>query len=405
MLLVFAAAAAVSIPLGLDLYLPVPEDNPLTEASIEQGRQLFFDKRLSRDGSVSCATCHDPARAFSDGRPVAVGVFGRKGHRNSPALVNRVYGRSFFWDGRIPTLEQQVLKPIEDPNEMDLSLDKAASRVRLSTREMSHALSSFIRSLLSGDSPYDRFLNGDTSALTPAQQNGLRIFRGKGNCTSCHIGPNLTDEQLHNTGIAWRDGRLLDEGAGQGRFRTPTLREIALTAPYMHDGSLATLEDVIEYYDRGGNANPYLDVEIRRLHLTAGEKRDIAEFLGTLIGAQPSGKGKHGGYSSCESCLFNPGDFAPSHGLVDIEANARLRCFAGSEVPQVASGCRDSNGLARDKSRLLQLYMKLPWARTSELCRGIRSEGFDITAREALPEARSIGDHGTTDSTTPRPRW
>ena len=264
-ILAFAAAAAVSVPLGLDLYLPVPEDNPLTLVSIEQGRHLFFDRRLSRDGTVSCATCHDPARAFSDGRPLAIGVFGRKGRRNSPALVNRVYGRSFFWDGRIPALEEQVLQPIEDPNEMDLSLDEAAKRVGLSPREMSQALSSFIRSLLSGDSPYDRFLNGDTSALTVAQQNGVRIFRGKGNCTSCHIGPNLTDEQLHNTGIAWRDGRLLDEGAGQGRFRTPTLRDIARSAPYMHDGSLATLEDVIDYYDGGGSPNEDLDVELRQL--------------------------------------------------------------------------------------------------------------------------------------------
>ena len=285
-ILAFAAAAAVSIPLGLDLYLPVPEDNPLTQQSIEQGRQLFFDRRLSRDGSISCASCHDPARAFSDGRPVAVGVFGRKGRRNSPALVNRVYGRSFFWDGRIPTLEQQVLKPIEDQNEMDLSLDDAAKRVGLSTREMSHALSSFIRSLLSGDSSYDRYLNGDTSALTIAQQNGLRIFRGKGNCTSCHIGPNLTDEQLHNTGVAWREAGLLDEGAGHGRFRTPTLRDIALTAPYMHDGSIATLEKVVDYYDGGGNPNAHIDPEIRQLHLTSSEKRDLAQFLRALNGDQ-----------------------------------------------------------------------------------------------------------------------
>ncbi|MBI4902760.1 MAG: cytochrome-c peroxidase [Acidobacteria bacterium] len=275
-------AAAITIPLGLDLYLPAPEDNPLTAEKIELGRRLFFDRRLSRDGSTSCSTCHDPERAFSDDRAVAVGVFGRKGRRNSPALINRGYGRLFFWDGRVSTLEDQVLKPIEDPNEMDLPLAEAAARVSLTPTEISHALASFVRSILSGDSPYDRFVNGVRTALSADQQAGLQIFRGKANCTACHVGPNFTDERLHNTGIAWCDGKLTDTGAGQGNFKTPTLREVALTAPYMHDGSLATLEEVIEYYDRGGNRNPQLDPELRPLHLTAGEKRQLLDFLHSL---------------------------------------------------------------------------------------------------------------------------
>ena len=224
--------AALTIPLGLDLYLPVPEDNPITSEKLALGRRLFFDKHLSRDNSISCSSCHDPERAFSDGRPVAIGVFERKGRRHSPALVNRGYGRRFFWDGRIPTLEEQVLKPIEDPNEMDLPIADATARTGLSAGDMAQALATYIRSLLSGDAPFDRFVNGDRNALNAEQQLGLQIFRGKANCTACHVGPNFTDEAMHNTGVAWRDQKLQDPGAGKGDFKTPTLREIAHTAPY-----------------------------------------------------------------------------------------------------------------------------------------------------------------------------
>jgi cytochrome c peroxidase len=277
-------AAAITIPLGLDLYLPAPEENPMIAENIELGRRLFFDRRLSRDSTISCSSCHDPERAFSDDKPVAIGIFGRRGKRNSPALINRGYGRLFFWDGRISSLEEQVLKPIQDPNEMDLTLDEAASRVDLDQTTISRALASYVRSLLSGDSPLDRFLNGDRSALNAKQQQGLQIFRGKGGCTACHVGPNFSDERLHNTGVAWRDGKLADIGARQGEFKTPTLREIARTAPYMHDGSMATLEQVIDYYDRGGNPNPALDPELRPLRLSAAEKQDLIAFLSSLNG-------------------------------------------------------------------------------------------------------------------------
>lgn len=281
MLLLFAAA--LTVPLGLDLYLPVPEDNPLTTEKIDLGRRLFFDRRLSRDGSVACSSCHDPERAFSDGRPIAIGVSGRKGRRNVPALINRAYGRLFFWDGRVATLEEQVLKPVEDPNEMDSPLAEAAERVGLAPEEISRALASFVRSILSGDSPFDRFVNGDRAALSAEQQAGLLLFLGKANCVACHMGPNFTDERLHNTGVAWRDGKFADPGAGRGDFKTPTLREVARTAPYMHDGSIATLEEVVEYYDRGGNRNPTADPELRPLHLSSVEKRDIVAFLQSLV--------------------------------------------------------------------------------------------------------------------------
>jgi cytochrome c peroxidase len=284
--------AAVTIPLGLDLFLPAPENNPLTAENIQLGRRLFFDRRLSRDGSVACATCHDPERAFSDGRKISVGVGGRESRRHSPALINRGYGRAFFWDGRTASLEEQVLKPIQDPNEMDLALEEAASRVNLDVPIISRALASYVRSILSGDAPFDRFVNGDHSGLSDEQQLGLRLFRGKGNCTACHIGPNFTDEQFHNTGVAWRDGQFADEGRfavskkprDRGAFKTPTLREIARTAPYMHDGSLATLEDVIDFYSAGGRPNPHLDSDIRAVNFSPEEKRALVAFLESLNG-------------------------------------------------------------------------------------------------------------------------
>jgi len=291
-LLLFAAALA--IPLGLDLYMPVPEANPLTAEHIERGRELFFDTRLSRDRTIACASCHDPERGFSDGRPVAIGVFNRVGRRSAPALVNRGYGRSFFWDGRAATLEEQVLQPIQDPNEMDMTLPEVSARVGMPIDEISRSLASFVRSLLSGDSPFDRFINGDRSALTAEQQAGLQLFRGKANCTACHVGPTFSDERFHNTGVAWRDGRLLDEGRSavtgriedRGAFKTPTLREIARTGPYMHDGSVLTLADVVDFYDHGGKANPGLDAELRPLKLTPAEKDSLAAFLNALNGSR-----------------------------------------------------------------------------------------------------------------------
>jgi cytochrome c peroxidase len=287
-------AAILAIPLGLDLYMPVPEDNPITAERIERGRELFFDTRLSRDRTIACASCHEPERAFTDGRPVPIGVYNRVGRRSAPALVNRGYGRSFFWDGRAATLEDQVLQPMQDPNEMDMTLPEVSARVGMPIEEVSRSLASFVRSLLSGGSAFDRFINGDRSALSLEQQEGLQLFRGKANCTACHVGPTFSDERFHNTGVAWRNGQLLDAGRfavtgrveDRGAFKTPTLREIARTAPYMHDGSLVTLSDVVEYYNRGGNSNPGLDADLRPLALTEPQKNSLMAFLGTLDGSK-----------------------------------------------------------------------------------------------------------------------
>lgn len=284
--------AALAIPLGLDLYMPVPEDNPITAEKIELGRRLFSDRRLSRDSSIACISCHDPERAFSSPARISAGVSARRGRRNAPALVNRGWGRAFFWDARVSTLEEQVLQPIEDPNEMDLAVAEAAARVGLAPTEVSRALATYIRSIMSGNSPYDRFINGDRSVLSAEAQRGLELFRGKANCSACHIGPNFTDEKPHNTGIAWDTEMFLDEGraavsgtaADRGAFKTPTLREVERSAPYMHDGSVASLAEVIDYYDRGGNRNPFIDSELRALRLTPREKRELVSFLGALSG-------------------------------------------------------------------------------------------------------------------------
>jgi cytochrome c peroxidase len=301
--LIFCTALTLAVgptrPLGLDLYVPVPDNNPQTAEKIVLGRRLFHDARLSRTGRISCASCHDPDRSFSSAQPLARGVFGRRTTRNAPALINRAWGRAFFWDGRIQTLEAQVLEPIINPSEMDLTLAEASTRVGLGTEQISQALASYVRSIMAGDSPYDRFLNGSRAALSRDQQLGLQLFRGKGNCTSCLVGPNLTDERLHNTGVAWREGRLQDGGAfaitgnelHRGAFKTPTLRQVARTAPYMHDGSLPTLEAVVEFYSGGGRANPYLDSEIGVLHFTTAEKRALVALLQSLTGIVLEGVG------------------------------------------------------------------------------------------------------------------
>jgi cytochrome c peroxidase len=293
LVLLMAATAAGSClpgpPLGLDAFMPVPESNPLTPEKIALGRQLFFDKRLSRDGTLACATCHDPRRAFSDGRRLARGIGGAAGARNVPAIVNRGYGSSFFWDGRAATLEQQALEPILNPKELGLSILELERRTHLRAPQVAQALASFVRTIRSGGAPFDRYVAGDSAALNPLQQAGLRLFRGKGNCIACHVGPNFTDEGFHNTGVAWRAQRLADQGRGHGAFKTPTLREVARTAPYMHDGSLATLDDVVEFYSEGGRRNPYLDPEIQPRRFTADEKRALVAFLRSLNGKVSEG--------------------------------------------------------------------------------------------------------------------
>jgi cytochrome c peroxidase len=300
-------------PLGLDLFRPVPEDNPITREKVALGERLFHERLLSRDESRTCADCHQPKRAFTDGLAKAVGVYGRQGPRSVPTLVNRAWGESFFWDGRIATLERQVVQPILAETEMDLTLEEAVERLGGKRRyrrdfqrafgrdpnadDLARALAAYVRTILSGDSPFDRYLFGDHEALSEQELAGLKIFRGKANCTFCHSGPTFTDEEFHNTGVAWRDSEWLDDGRftvtqderDRGKFKTPTLREVGRTGPYMHDGSFATLEDVVNFYSDGNRPNPNLDPELRRLNLTGEEKAQLVAFLRALTGSVRAG--------------------------------------------------------------------------------------------------------------------
>lgn len=298
-------------PLGLDLYVPAPADNPGTRSKIALGRQLFHDRGLSRDGTISCATCHQAKRAFSDGRRVAVGISGALGVRNTPSLVNRGYASTLFWDGRAASLEQQVTEPLINPRELASSPERVTAYVEheygtrfrqtfgrhVNFNDVGRALAAYVRTIRSGSSRFDRYEAGYTAALTTRELAGMRLFQSKAGCTSCHAGPTFSDDAFHNTGIAFREERWTDRGRYEvsraapdiGAFKTPSLREAARTPPYMHDGSIRTLKDVVNYYDRGGNRNPYLDTAIRPLHLTASEKDSLVQFLKTLTGVVTEG--------------------------------------------------------------------------------------------------------------------
>lgn len=279
----------------------------MTRAKIELGRQLFHDPLLSLDRTIACASCHSPAHAFSDTVPFSRGIRDRAPIRNTPSIMNRAYGKTFFADGRTASLEETVLRPIENGREMSLALTELVRRLRsdpdyagrfeavyddgVTESNIGRALATYVRTLRSGDSPFDRFMAGDTAALSPEARAGFRLFIGKGGCVFCHQGPTFTDESFHNTGVSWGSpdlGRhtVTGDEADRGKFKTPTLRNIELTSPYMHDGSLATLEEVVEFYDRGAQPNPYLDAEIRPLRLSAMEKEALLTFLRSLRGSQ-----------------------------------------------------------------------------------------------------------------------
>jgi cytochrome c peroxidase len=286
------------VPLGLRTTAILPADNPITPEKVELGRLLFFDPILSADRTVSCASCHRPEFGFGDTLRVSAGIDGRFGHRNSPTLLNRVFGRRFFWDGRATTLEQAVLMPVADTLEMALPLEDLVERVSddgryaglfrsafpgaaITDATIARALASYVRTLWTGDSPFDRYQAGDSTALSTAAQRGRALFFGRANCSDCHSGPNFTDEQFHVLGVS---------GAAE-RFKTPTLRDVALTGPYMHDGSLRSLEDVVEFYDRGGNGVGAGQGRargggrrIRPLGLTPEERTELVAFLRALTG-------------------------------------------------------------------------------------------------------------------------
>ncbi|SRR5258708_23790042 len=274
--------------------MKVPASNPQDASKVALGKRLFFDTRLSVDEWLSCSSCHDPAHAFSDARRVSVGVLGQRGKRHAPTLLGRRLGESQFWDGRAATLEEQVLQPILSPEEMGMNIEAVLRRLNqdpayrgLTRESLADALASYLRTIRSENSRFDLFVSGWPDMLSELELEGLRLFRGKARCYLCHSGAQFTDEAFHNTGVAWNEGALQDEGRAaitgkpyhKGAFKTPTLREVGQRGPYMHDGSLATLEDVIDYYDGGGKKNPYLDENIVPLHLSSEDKKALLAFL------------------------------------------------------------------------------------------------------------------------------
>ncbi len=331
------------VPLGLPP-VPVPADNPQTPEKIILGKKLFVDKRFSGDGTVSCSTCHIPEKAFTDSLPVARGIRNLKGTRNSPTVINSVYYKAQFWDGRAASLEEQAKGPFINPVEHGLKDFKPiintirkdpqypgmftrAFGIRPEQITIEHvvkAIAAFERTVVSGSSPFDRYMYGNQKdAMSEAAVRGLQVYRTKGRCQDCHrieqTSATFTDNKYHNLGVGFsviepdlfeivekvkkakKTGQALDDSILEsrkiselgrfavtldledvGRFKTPGLRNIAVTGPYMHDGSIQTLEDVIELYDQGGEDNPMLDSGIRPLRLTEQEKADLLEFLKAL---------------------------------------------------------------------------------------------------------------------------
>jgi cytochrome c peroxidase len=315
------------------------DKNPLTRAKVELGRQLYFDTRLSADSTVSCASCHDPASGYTAHTPTGVGIGGQKGGRNSPVSFNRILSAAQFWDGRADSLEAQAVGPIANPIEMGFTHEGVVERLRgipayrrqfdkvfgeLTIERIGQAIAAFERVLVTAPSPYDvgeewrrlQSLDADDLAddpelarrhsaakvaaaaqpLSESAARGREIFFGtKGNCSACHVGANLADEKFHNIGIGMDrpepdPGRFAvsKDTKDTGAFKTPTVRNVALTGPYMHDGSIATLEEVVEWYDKGGHANPFLSEKVKPLKLSAEEKADLVAFMQACTGPTPT---------------------------------------------------------------------------------------------------------------------
>jgi len=307
-----ASKEELPIPLGLPS-LKWPQDNPYSKKKAELGRILYFDKRLSADGTISCASCHSIKRAFADKKTISVGIKGRKGTRHAPTVINAAYQPFQFWDGRAKSLEDQCKGPLGNPKEMALSSDphealsECVERIKkiqgygllfkdafgsdeITLDKMIKSIATFERTLLSGNSPYDRYMAGDKKAMTEEQIQGLKIFN-KSMCNNCHWEPLFSDGKFHNIGVGMDHenpdlGRydITKNEKDWGAFKTPTLRETSLSYPYMHDGSIKTLEEVIDYYDKGGNPNKNLHHTMKPLHLSDADKKAMLSFLKALNG-------------------------------------------------------------------------------------------------------------------------
>lgn len=300
-------------PLGIDSkWTDLPE--PPTPERIGLGRWLYYDARLSGDGTLSCATCHRSENAFSEPTPVSTGIRGQKGNRKAPSFINQAWTLypHFFWDGRADSLEAQALGPIANPIEMGHTHEamiqtlskiqgyrkyfkEAFGTEEITKERVAKAIADYERTRMSGNSPWDRWKkNRDESAVSAEVKKGDELFFGKAGCNQCHLGQSLTDSLFHNLGIGWdpKAKKFADEGRyavtkkkeDRGAFKTPGLREVTKHPPYMHDGSIPTLREVVEHYNKGGNKNPYLDPKMKALKLTRDEVDALVKFMDALEG-------------------------------------------------------------------------------------------------------------------------
>ncbi len=306
-----AHAASPEVPPKPPLGLPPvswPADNPYSAARVELGRYLFFDPRFSANGKIACATCHPPNHAFAGGDPAPRGVTGKRLPRRAPTLINRAYGLSQFLDGRAATLEAQISGPVTNPDEMGTTpqaalraiaeipgyaplFERAFGDPQIDFDRIAKAIASFERTILSGNSPYDRFVSGDKKALSAQARRGEQIFERTGECSECHNGANFTNEKFASLGIGPEQqppdlglARISGKRRDEGKFKVPTLREVEHTGPYMHDGRYQTLDDVLEFYRKGGQPGSHLDSRIAPFFLDASARADLKAFLEALSG-------------------------------------------------------------------------------------------------------------------------
>jgi cytochrome c peroxidase len=299
-------------PLGPLPPVVAPPGNPPSSAKIRLGKELYFDPRLSADGTISCATCHNPAFGWSDEGPTSKGIHGQMGGRRAPPVSNAAYSPLQFWDGRSPSLEDQAKGPIQNPIEMGNTHQAMIQTVSaisayeaefkavfgegpITVDQVAEAIAAFERTVVTTDSRFDRYARGDHKALTPLEKEGLEIFNGKGHCTGCHWGPYFSDGRFHNIGVPQKDPKNPDLGRyvvtkdprDKGAFKTPTVRDAARRAPYLHDGSEKTLESLIDFYNRGGGKDPNLDPLMVPLGLSKHEKAALVAFIKSLDSLNP----------------------------------------------------------------------------------------------------------------------
>lgn len=288
--------------------VPIPATNLNYTAKVDLGKQLYFDGRLSKNGQVPCAACHLPSTGFADARQVSIGVGGAIGDRQAPTIFNTAYNSSQFWDGRVGSLEEQVLGPIQEQDEMAETIDNVVKKIGkikgyqqqfravfgtgVNMQGIAEAIAAYERTVVSTNSAFDKYVLGDAKAMDEPAVRGMALFKGKARCILCHNGPNFTDNQFHNLGVPQVGPRKEDLGRydvtrmehEKGAFKTPTLRSITETVPYMHDGAFKTLEEVVDFLDQGGGSNPNLSPLVKPLGLSTEEKSDLVTFLKALTG-------------------------------------------------------------------------------------------------------------------------